>query len=116
LVGLGPSRGGVDFGVSLAQPANTYATRSINGQGRFINYQLSELPVGARSEAPNVQGHVYGCGILIDPDNKLTAFSTLNGILLGEFYLEVSVKYISEKQPKISRIFIINLCIFLLTT
>jgi hypothetical protein len=32
-----------------------------------------------------VQGNVFGGGILIDPDNKVAIFFTLNGILLGEY-------------------------------
>jgi hypothetical protein len=30
-------------------------------------------------------GNIYGCGLLLDPDNQLAIFFTLNGILLGEF-------------------------------
>jgi hypothetical protein len=71
VVGLSISRGGVNFGTSC--PTNEHL-------GEF---QRSEFRVGARPETPNV---VYGSGILIDPDNTVTIFFTLNGILLGEFF------------------------------
>jgi hypothetical protein len=29
--------------------------------------------------------NVYGCGLVLDPENKLSIFFTLNGNLLGEF-------------------------------
>jgi hypothetical protein len=43
--------------------------------------------VGVRPEQ-NDQGNVYGCGILMDPDNQVTTFFTLNGVILGESFLE----------------------------
>jgi hypothetical protein len=78
-----------------------YIIATILTNGR---YEYTEVPVGARPEQ-NAQENVYGCGILIDPDNKLTTFFTLNGILLGEFYLVVCSKSISDK--KITRKFIL---------
>jgi hypothetical protein len=60
----------------------------------------------------NVPGNVFGCGLLMDPDNKLTTFFTLNGILLGELFFEIAMKSSSQKDNKrISQIFIINLYI-----
>jgi hypothetical protein len=32
--------------------------------------------------------NVYGCGLLMDPTDKLAIFFTLNGILMGEFLLK----------------------------
>jgi hypothetical protein len=32
-------------------------------------------------------GDVYGCGLLLSPDNELAIFFTLNGILIGQFFL-----------------------------
>jgi hypothetical protein len=49
-------------------------------------YEHIQVPVGA-SPGQNVQDNVFGCGLLIDPDNKATIFFTLNGIFLGEFFL-----------------------------
>jgi hypothetical protein len=107
LVGL--LNGAVNFGIVLAaDPPGTYAMATISTEGHFGDFRFSELPVGVRPEPPNVRGIIYGCGILMDPDNKLTTFFTLNGILLGEFYLEVWKKFKSEKSQKVGRIFLIN--------
>jgi hypothetical protein len=78
-------QGGTIFGVSL-NFGEYYgiATSFNNGRNGGFEFQLFELPVEARSES-NAQSNVYGCGILVDTDNKLTTFFTLNGILLGEF-------------------------------
>jgi hypothetical protein len=38
-----------------------------------------ELPRGVNGR------DVYGCGILMDPNDKLAIFFTLNGILMGQF-------------------------------
>jgi hypothetical protein len=81
--------GRVNFGISLDGPANTYSTYSMNNISANESsgkYELMELPVGVRHEPPNVQGNVYGAGILMDSNNKLTTFFTLNGFLLGEFF------------------------------
>jgi hypothetical protein len=43
-----------------------------------------ELPVGANQPEMKEYGNVYGCGLVLDPDNKLAIFFTLNGQLLGE--------------------------------
>jgi hypothetical protein len=82
--------GRVNFGISLDEHANTYRTyriTNISTNERSGNYKLMELPVGVRHGPTNVQGNVYGCGILMHPDNKLTTFFTLNGVFLGGFYL-----------------------------
>jgi hypothetical protein len=36
------------------------------------------------------QGNVFGCGLLMDSDDSVAIFFTLNGILLGEFFFQVS--------------------------
>jgi hypothetical protein len=51
---------------------------------------------------------------LIGPDNKLTIFFTLNGILLGKFFFKFSSKFSSQKyNKKVSRIFIHSYLIYL---
>jgi hypothetical protein len=52
---------------------------NISTNGR---YEYTEVQVGVRPEQ-NVQENVFGCGLLMDPDNKLSIFFTFNGILLG---------------------------------
>jgi hypothetical protein len=31
--------------------------------------------------------YVYGCGLVMDPNDKLAIFFTLNGFLMGQFLL-----------------------------
>jgi hypothetical protein len=45
-----------------------------------------ELPDGAiQPPVSKYKGNVYGCGLVMDPNDKLTIFFTLNGILMGQF-------------------------------
>jgi hypothetical protein len=53
---------------------------------KISNSQNCQLEPDRNHQIPNVQGDVYGCGILMNPDNKLTTFYTLNGILLGKLF------------------------------
>jgi hypothetical protein len=50
---------------------------------------LFELPEGTVEPEMKEYGNVFGCGLVLDPDNKLTIFYTLNGKLLGELMLEI---------------------------
>jgi hypothetical protein len=45
------------------------------------------LPEEAIRPQMKEHGNVYGCGLVLDPDNKLWIFFTLNGILMGELAL-----------------------------
>jgi hypothetical protein len=71
--------GGCIFGIFNT---NSYTIATISANGR---YEFNQVPVGAKPEQ-SVPGNVFGCGLLMDPDNKVTIFFTLNGILLGEFF------------------------------
>jgi hypothetical protein len=49
-----------------------------------------ELPEGAIPPRTKDDGmDVYGCGLVLDPDDKLAVFFTLNGKLMGELVLEI---------------------------
>jgi hypothetical protein len=49
-----------------------------------------ELPEGADRPRPKNDGtDVYGCGLVLDPEDKVAIFFTLNGQLLGELMLLV---------------------------
>jgi hypothetical protein len=48
-----------------------------------------EWPNGAIKPKWNGPGDVIGCGLLLNPENKLSIFFTLNGILLGKFLRDV---------------------------
>jgi hypothetical protein len=48
-----------------------------------------EFPEGAIRPEMKEHGNVFGCGLVLDPKDKLAIFFTLNGILYGEVMLEV---------------------------
>jgi hypothetical protein len=50
-----------------------------------------ELPEGAIQPEMKENGNIFGCGLVLDPDNNLAIFFTLNGQLLGEFMLEILI-------------------------
>jgi hypothetical protein len=52
-------------------------------------YHLFELPEGAIRPEEKDKGNVYGCGLVLDPDNKGAIFFTANGKLLGKLLLDV---------------------------
>jgi hypothetical protein len=53
------------------------------------NHQL-ELPEGAiQPRWERNISNVHGCGLVLDPDNKLSIFFTLNGQLEGELAMEI---------------------------
>jgi hypothetical protein len=47
------------------------------------------LPEGAVEPEINENGNVIGCGLVLEPDNKLAIFFTLNGQIWGELVLEI---------------------------
>jgi hypothetical protein len=47
-----------------------------------------ELPEGRAMPEFKEYGDVYGCGLVLDPEGKLSIFFTLNGQLMGELMLE----------------------------
>jgi hypothetical protein len=53
-----------------------------------------ELPEGAILPRRQLSGiNVYGCGLVLDPEDKLSIFFTLNGNLLGELVLVIKVLF-----------------------
>jgi hypothetical protein len=53
-----------------------------------------ELPVGAIRPKIKHYGNVYGCGLVLDPEDKLWIFFTFNGQLFCEFLLVLRIKKI----------------------
>jgi hypothetical protein len=47
------------------------------------------LPEGAIRPEEKEYGNVYGCGLVLDTQDKLWIFFTLNGKLLGELVLQI---------------------------
>jgi hypothetical protein len=58
-------------------------------------YHRFELPEGAIRPKINQFGNVFGCGLVLDPDNKLAIFFTLNGQLLGKILSIIFKIYIA---------------------
>jgi hypothetical protein len=52
-----------------------------------LNCQKEEGAIQPRFKFGSI--NVFGCGLVLDPENKLWIFFTLNGQLLGELALEV---------------------------
>jgi hypothetical protein len=63
---------------------NTCYRSSLAGASLYF-----ELPEGAVQPIWKRNGNVFGCGLVLDPDNKLEIFFTLNGKLLGKLMLEI---------------------------
>jgi hypothetical protein len=47
-----------------------------------------EFPEGVIRPEQKETGNIAGCGLLMKPDDNLTIFFTLNGILIGSVYLK----------------------------
>jgi hypothetical protein len=75
-----------------------YVISTISANSRSGEYEYTAVRMGARPEPPNVLGDVYGCGLLMDSDNKLTIFFTINGILLGQFFLMLFMYTFNSKK------------------
>jgi hypothetical protein len=88
---VGLLHGGTIFGIFVGYGngefnRSSYAISTLAANGTLGNYQYRVGPGASRWEPPNAQGNVYGCGILMDPDNTVTPFFTLNGIILCESF------------------------------
>jgi hypothetical protein len=99
---VGLTDGKICLGGLFGFPANSYAINIpfitpngnsyqffLAGQRHLIEFSSDG---GIRPEQKET-GNVVGCGILMNPDEKLTIFFTLNGILIGSvlifFYLNL---------------------------
>jgi hypothetical protein len=76
----------------IGRYSNSYAIRTdpfldecwLAGERHYF-----ELPEGATRPEMKEYGNVFGCGLVLDPENKLCIFFTLNGKLRGELVREV---------------------------
>jgi hypothetical protein len=73
----------------LAEYPNAYAIPTVTRHSFYGCWLAGEthhfqLPEGAIRPRKKEYGNVYGCGIVLDPEDKLWLFFTLNGTLMGE--------------------------------
>jgi hypothetical protein len=72
-----------DYPNSYAIPTDQYSQCWLAGEPHQI-----EWPKGAIRPARDII-NVYGCGLVLDPEEKLWIFFTFNGQLMGELVLEI---------------------------
>jgi hypothetical protein len=71
---------------------NSYAFRHLHECWLAGERHPFELPEGALRPRWKPNGmNIYGCGLVLDPNDKLAIFFTLNGILMGELVLVLEV-------------------------
>jgi hypothetical protein len=80
---FGLFNGGIIFGASIVVGKYNRISHALSTPNERLLRRLYQF-LHADVPPPNFHGNVYGCGILMDPNNKLTTFWTLNGILLCE--------------------------------
>jgi hypothetical protein len=83
---------------AIADPDNSWIGEYSNSYAINIDYEYEgllagtphrfELPEGANRPQRKQFGNVFGCGLVLDPDNKLAIFFTLNGKVLGELMVK----------------------------
>jgi hypothetical protein len=80
----------------IGQDSNSYASAiPIGHHGCLLAGERHrfELPEGAIIRPKMKEdGNVYGCGLVLDPDNNLAIFFTLNGQLLCKLELKHNKK------------------------
>jgi hypothetical protein len=88
LVGL--TGGEIPFGRWIGQSPNSYTIGICTPNCNFYQFlrlagqrHLIEFP----DEVFKDTGNVVGCGLLINPDDKLTIFFTFNGIMIGSLLI-----------------------------
>jgi hypothetical protein len=75
----------------LGEYPNSYAISNVTGLLKWCriagSVRVFQLPTDdAIKPVPKENGtNVYGCGLVMDPNDKLAIFFTLNGILLCQF-------------------------------
>jgi hypothetical protein len=81
----------------IGQYSNSYVTWTDCLYECFISGDIHvfELPDKAIRPTRKPDTNVNGCGLVLDPEEKLWLFFTLNGQLLGELVLETLSKLIN---------------------
>jgi hypothetical protein len=89
-VRIGLSSGNIPNGTLIGVCPNSYAISFCFNTACYLTGELHrfQLPEGAIRPEIKENRNVYGCGLVLDPENNLTIFFTVNGKLLGEFCLK----------------------------
>jgi hypothetical protein len=85
---MGLSAGtGIPHGTLLGWCRNSYAIRFSFNTVCYLSGEdhRFQLPEGATRPQKKKHENVYGCGLVLHPENYLAIFFTLNGQLMGEF-------------------------------
>jgi hypothetical protein len=84
---VGISDGAIPDHELIGEYSNSYAIPIVGHHfyGCWLagEYRYFELPDGATRPERKHFGNVVGCGLVLEPDNKLAIFFSLNGQLLG---------------------------------
>jgi hypothetical protein len=96
-----------DFGLSdipnnswIGEYSNSYALAIPIGGNEYLlsgEYHFFELPEGTIRPEMKENGNVFGCGLVLEPDNNLAIFFTLNGQLLSELVLVLDILRMDKK-------------------
>jgi hypothetical protein len=82
-----------NFWIWIGQYPNSYAIKIADSYYECWvagETHLFELPEGAIEPTWKTGNkNVYGCGLVVDPEDKLAIFFTLNGKLMGELMVDV---------------------------
>jgi hypothetical protein len=88
---VGLSNGDIPRGQWIGLSSNSYAICIEIPDRNYYEFRLAghahpfEYPEGVIRPERKETGNVIGCGILMNTDDKLTIFFTVNGILVGQF-------------------------------
>jgi hypothetical protein len=98
---VGLSDGAIPGNFLVGQCSNSYAIGTdYNCMCLAGEHHRSQLSRGAVRPEREPNGKVYGCGLLMDANDKLSIFFTSNGILIGKFLLGKFGSEVSEKTAK----------------
>jgi hypothetical protein len=82
----------IPYGGGFGLSSNSYAIVTPIPNWNIYKFRLAgqrhrfEFPAGVIRPEKKETGNVIGCGILLDSDDKLTIFFTVNGLLIGSFF------------------------------
>jgi hypothetical protein len=97
---VGLSDGEIPDNLSIREYSNSYAIPNYHNldecwlAGELHHFVLPEGAIQPRRKLPGI--NVFGCGLVLDPEDKLCIFFTLNGQLLGEFRMRKIYAHVNQ--------------------